>query len=492
MTDTITMMKQRILDMAIRGELVEQRPEEGSAEELLARIEIKKEDLIKQKKINGKKVETTSISKGYPFDIPSNWKWVRLDSIGSIQGGGTPKTKVKEYWENGTIPWVSPADLTGYKDKYISVGRKSITELGLSKSSAKLLPPNSVLFSSRAPIGYVAIAKNHIATNQGFKSVVPFIEGVSDYIYYYFQAFIEDIQSRSSGTTFKEISGSRLGESLMPLPPLTEQKRIIKKIEESFAIIDKIAERREDTFQTLKKIRLTTLQEAIKGNLVKQNENDAPASELIKQINEYKEQLIKEKVIKKTKKLEEISKENEPFEIPESWEWVSLAEISSLINGDRGKNYPGKSYWIDEGIPFINAGALEGKYINDNKMNFIPEDRFQMLKSGFVEKKDLIYCLRGSLGKVSINCYEKGAIASSVIIIRPHMIDEQYLYYVLSSGYGDELIRKVNSGTAQPNISAKNVSEYLIPTAPLEEQKRIVNKIESIMVQCDEIERKIM
>lgn len=487
MTDTITMMKQRILDMAIRGELVEQRPEEGSAEELVARIEIKKEDLIKQKKINGKKVETTSISKGYPFDIPSNWKWVRLDSIGSIQGGGTPKTKVKEYWENGTIPWVSPADLTGYKDKYISVGKKSITELGLSKSSAKLLPPNSVLFSSRAPIGYVAIAKNHIATNQGFKSVVPFIEGVSDYIYYYFQAFIEDIQSRSSGTTFKEISGSRLGESLMPLPPLTEQKRIIKKIEESFAIIDKIAERREDTFQTLKKIRLTTLQEAIKGNLVKQNENDAPASELIKQINEEKEQLIKQKVIKKTKKLKEISKENEPFEIPESWEWVRLGDISNYgshqsVSSDKINS---ESWLLDlEDMKSDSNQILQHKTMKDKPS----KSNKYLVKEGNV----LYGKLRPYLNKVSIA--EKDGFCSTEILPLHFYggVSGRYMMYVLSSKYFVDYANLNSQGTKMPRLGSVSGKNACIPLPPIEEQKCIVSKIDSVMQIYDEIERKII
>lgn len=120
-----------------------------------------------------------------PYEVPENWCWVRLGGITDIVGGGTPSSKVSEYYEGGTIPWISPADLSGYKDMYISHGAKNITELGLEKSSARLMPKNTVLLSSRAPIGYVAIAENDISTNQGFKSFLPSKAYIPHYLYWY-------------------------------------------------------------------------------------------------------------------------------------------------------------------------------------------------------------------------------------------------------------------------------------------------------------------
>lgn len=123
-------------------------------------------------------------------------------------------------------------------------------------------------------------------------------------------------------------------------------------------------------------------------------------------------------------------------------------------------------------------------------MNFIPEERYELLRSGFVEKNDIIYCLRGSLGQISINKdFDKGAIASSIVIIRSiGDTNVDYLYYLLTSDYGKDLIKKVDSGTAQPNLSAKNVSKYIIPLPPLAEQHRIVETLEEIMVICDQME----
>lgn len=171
------------------------------------------------------------------FDIPESWCWVRLNTLGLIIGGGTPKTKVDEYWINGKIPWLTPADMKFINDKYVSHGQRNITELGLEKSSAKLIPKNSIIYSSRAPIGYIGISKNELCTNQGFKSLVPFDEEIVNYIYYSLIALTPEIQSKASGTTFKEISGTKFGEILIPLPPINEQNNIIEKIEEIFSYL---------------------------------------------------------------------------------------------------------------------------------------------------------------------------------------------------------------------------------------------------------------
>jgi type I restriction enzyme S subunit len=145
-------------------------------------------------------------------------------------GGGTPKTNNLDFWD-GTIAWITPADLSGYESMYISAGSRNITEEGLRSSSAQLIPTGSVLYSSRAPIGYVAIASNPIATNQGFKSVVPYQLRMNQYLYYCLKARTDDITQRATGTTFKEISGSQMAETIIPLPPLKEQERIVESIE---------------------------------------------------------------------------------------------------------------------------------------------------------------------------------------------------------------------------------------------------------------------
>ena len=157
--------------------------------------------------------------------------WVRLGDIGQIIGGGTPKTEVLEYW-NGDIPWLTPADMKNIKNKFVSSGSRKITELGLQKSSAQLLLPGSIVYSSRAPIGYLAITKEKLCTNQGFRSISPYGLIDIEYLYYILQSRFSDIISRASGTTFLEISGIKFGKTLIPLAPLNEQQRIVNKVDE--------------------------------------------------------------------------------------------------------------------------------------------------------------------------------------------------------------------------------------------------------------------
>ena len=255
--ELISKAKSQILDLAIRGKLVPQDPNDEPASVLLERIRTEKEELIKQGKIKRDKKESVifkgednsyyekigsevrCIDSEIPFDLPESWMFARLKHIGEVIGGGTPKTNIDEYWD-GNIPWLTPADLSGYEDMHISTGARTITELGLKSSSAQLLPENSILYSSRAPIGYIAIAANPISTNQGFKSVVPNNSTMSPYLYYCLKARTSDIVRRATGTTFKEISGSAMAETIVPLPPINEQQRIFDKASQLLEVLSTI------------------------------------------------------------------------------------------------------------------------------------------------------------------------------------------------------------------------------------------------------------
>lgn len=157
----------------------------------------------------------------------SEWKKVKLSEVADIIGGGTPNTKIPEYYENGDIPWVTPKDLSGHHSMYISKGERNITELGLKKSSAKLIPKKSVLFTSRAPIGYIAIAENEIATNQGFKSLILKDGQIPEFYYYLLKHNVSFIESRSTGSTFKEISAKILGDTEFNIPSKVIQQKIV-------------------------------------------------------------------------------------------------------------------------------------------------------------------------------------------------------------------------------------------------------------------------
>ena len=198
-----------------------------------------------------------------------NWRYLVLSDIGDICSGGTPSTNEQKNF-GGDIPWITPADLTDYTHKFIAKGKRNLTSQGLKNSSAILLPKNSVLFSSRAPIGYTAIAQNNISTNQGFKNIIPNPQLIlADYVYYFLKGNLNLIKSFASGTTFLEISAKRFAKIPIPVPPLAEQKRIVKKIEELFAVIDKNIQKLEHTQQALIQYRQSVLQQAFSGKLYK-------------------------------------------------------------------------------------------------------------------------------------------------------------------------------------------------------------------------------
>ena len=253
-------LKQKILDLAIRGKLVPQDPNDESAEELIKRIQEEKAKLVKEGKIKASKEEsvifkgsdncyyekmgsqTNNITDEIPFEIPSNWFWCRLKHIGEIVGGGTPSTAVKEYWFNGSIVWITPKNMSKLKTNYIIDSDRKITLKGLQNSSTKLMPPDSIIMSSRAPIGYIAINKVPACTSQGCKSVVPYLSNMSEFLLYIIKSSINRIISASSGTTFDEISGTEFSNILIPLAPINEQIRIVKQIDETLKLLRNISE----------------------------------------------------------------------------------------------------------------------------------------------------------------------------------------------------------------------------------------------------------
>jgi type I restriction enzyme S subunit len=240
--DAIARLRRFVLDLAVRGKLVAQDPADEPASELLKRIAAEKARLVKAGEIrkprdlaNGEDVEP-------PFDVPASWRWCRLDTVGAIIGGGTPSAGDPEnFAEPGEgIPWLTPADLGGYRGLYIERGSRDLTEKGLASSSATMMPAGTVLFTSRAPIGYVAIAANPISTNQGFKSIVPYVADCSRFVALAMQTFAPDIDAKAPGTTFKEVSGKIVAGVSFPLPPLAEQHRIVVKVDALMALCDRL------------------------------------------------------------------------------------------------------------------------------------------------------------------------------------------------------------------------------------------------------------
>lgn len=298
-----TSRREAILSKAFSGELTEKWRGENhteNARELLVKINDKKlklwEDECKKAEDEGRKKpakpklktidEMLVGAEEEPYKLPNNWIWTRLGDITNVVSGGTPSTSKEEYY-NGNIPWITPKDLSNYKEKYILNGARNITEEGLKKSSAVLLPINSVLMSSRAPIGYVVINKKEVSTNQGFKSFTPSISYIPEYLYHYLKKSKNYLESIATGTTFKELSGDKAKKIIFPLPPLEEQKEIVRVLDKVFEEENRISEliSLENKIEILEK---TILDRAFRGELGTGNNDDEPAIELLRRCLEGK------------------------------------------------------------------------------------------------------------------------------------------------------------------------------------------------------------
>ncbi len=195
--------------------------------------------------------------------IPKGWEVGTISNIGTVMGGGTPSKKRENYYTDNGIPWITPKDLSENKNIFIDRGRLDITESGLKNSSAKLMPKGTVLFSSRAPIGYIAISKNEVTTNQGFKSIIPNQDIGTHFVFQLLKLKKEFIESRASGSTFKEISGGELKKIQIIIP----DKKIINKYNKLVDVIGEFVLKNEDEIQNLIKLRDTLLPKLMSGEI---------------------------------------------------------------------------------------------------------------------------------------------------------------------------------------------------------------------------------
>ncbi len=240
------------------------------------------------------------------------------------------------------------------------------------------------------------------------------------------------------------------------------------------------------TFYGIEKLKSLILDLAVRGKLVAQNLSDEPASELLKRIQKGRPGDSRD-----LSKCKSIPLKDLPFKVPESWVWTHLSDVTDLENGDRGKNYPNKSTLVADGVPFVNAGHLQNGQVDQDQMTFISHQHFDRLSGGKFREGDILFCLRGSLGKSAVvRGIKTGAIASSLVIVRNYeMFDTDYLYVFFNSPLCFRLIDHFDNGTAQPNLSSRSLGKFLLPLPPLAEQKRIVAKVDELMALADGLEK---
>lgn len=479
-------LKNSILQLAIQGKLVEQREEEGTAKELLNKIEAEKKQLIKEGKIKKQKELPEIQEEEIPFDIPESWEWVRVGDIGSWSAGATPSRSNPKYY-GGDIPWLKTGDLN---DGYIMEVPEFISEEALEKTSVRLNPIGSVLMAMYgATIGKLGILNIEATTNQACCACIPYSIIYNKYLFYYLMGQRRVYIKMGAGGAQPNISKEKIINSIVPLPPLEEQKRIVAKIEELMPYVEKYNVAYSEVEELNKKfpedMQKSILQYAIQGKLVEQREEDGTAEELYKQIQEEKKKLIKEGKIKKTKTLPEITEDEIPFDIPENWKWVRLGNVTH----NWGQKKPDKTFdYIDVGsIDNINGMLSE----EENLIN--PKDAPSRARK-IVKEGSVIYStVRPYLLNICIinKEFEHEPIASTAFaILHPIKgIYNKYLYFILKSPMFISYVSSVMIGVAYPAINDTNLLAGLIPVPPFEEQKRVVEKIEELIPYAKQLIR---
>ena len=339
-----------------------------------------------------------------------------------------------------------------------------------------------------------------------------FIKLNIEFYYHVFYLYKLTDMINGKGIGIQGLSSNQLHSIPIPLPPLQEQHRIVDKLNELLSFVDNIETDKTTLQDLIKQTKSKILDLAIRGKLVPQDPNDEPASVLLERIRVEKEELIRQGKIKRDKKESVIFKGEDnsyyetignkttniddeiPFDLPEGWEWCRLSDIALILNGDRGQNYPAKSKLQAEGIPFVSASNIDNGFVSSKELLCLTENQYNALGAGKLKKDDIVYCIRGSLGKCGIFNFEKGAIASSLVIVRTILtsaIITNYIFCYLNSYLSESEIKKYDNGSAQPNLAAKDFMRFYFPLPPLPEQTRIVKAIETAFTQLDVIANSI-
>ena len=466
------LLRQQILDLAIRGKLVKQDPNDEPASVLLERIRAEKEQLIQQGKIKKTKAPATTDTPHYqntPFDIPNSWQWARLGEITlnrdaervPLSSAVRKKQTNKRYNYYGASGVIDKVDNYLFEDRLLLVGEDGANLLSRSKDNAFFAEgrywvnnhAHVIDSTDKLILDYVAIVINSTPLDK--------------YI---------------TGSAQPKFTQDNLNNFPIPLPPLAEQRRIVAEVEKWFALIDDLETNKQDLQSAVKQVRAKVLDLAIHGKLVSQDPNDESAIDLLRRINPH------------YTPSDTSHYQNIPFDIPTSWQWVQLGIVFQLINGDRGNNYPSKEKLQELGAhPFISAINIKDGSISKDGLLYVTQEQYDALGSGKLKLNDIVLCIRGSLGKSAIYPFDSGAIASSLVILRnsKNVADTEFVFDYIHSPLFSANVERNNNGTAQPNLSAKSVAGFLFPLPPLAEQRRIISEIERIFGVLDTIEENI-
>ena len=489
---TAQQLKASILQLAILGKLVPQNSEDEPASVLLKKIKTEKDALVKAGKLKKDKHESviirsedgrylekkdgkiTDITDEIPFEIPESWEWVRLKTVTSVLEDGIHGTPIFD--PNGEVFFINGNNLCNGE-----IIIKNDTKRVSKEESLKHLRPlqeQTILVSINGTLGNVAFYQNEPVILGKSACYFNLLGNIyKDYIKMLLQTsfFLKYATNKATGSTINNVSLAAMRDFLFPLPPLNEQARIVAKIEELLPHIEEYG-KAETELSKLKaelpeQLKKSILQWAIQGRLVPQDPTDEPASELLKRIKAEKNALIKSGKLKKEKPLPPISEDEIPFDIPDSWEWVRLGSIITLISG---QDFPPSGYNDrQDGIPYITGASNmdNGKLI---------VNRWTPSPSSIALQGDLLITCKGAgVGKMALMDIPKAHVARQIMAIRPvDGVNASFVKAFIQSNL--PTVRRQMNGLI-PGISREVMLQLLFPLPPFAEQKRITKKLETIL-----------
>ena len=474
-------LKASILQYAVEGKLVKQDPNDEPASELLKKIENEKDQLIEEGKIKKSRKLPAITDEGKPFDIPDNWEWARLEDISTFMSGFAYKSRF--YVKSASNQVIR---LGNVKNDHLILDNKQvfIDDKYANETNAYKIREGNILFTMTGTrkkrdyfftllVNKKDVSKRNLYLNQRVGCLNHIFSVNKKWLNYILksQTILDEVFINETGTANQgNIGSAKTMRIVLPIPPLEEQKRIVAKIEKLMPLVDKYAEsynrlqKIDNEFED--KLKQSVLQYAMEGKLVKQNPSDEPASELIKNIENEKAELVREGKIKKSKKLPAITDDEKPFDISDSWEWVRLGSILYNLDGKRvpvsvsERNKKAKVY------DYYGASGVIDKidnYIFSKPLLLISEDGANLL----ARRTPIAFI---ATGKYWVNNHA-------------HVFDGINLLFLKYISIFIESIdvSKYVTGTAQPKLNQQNLNKILVAVPPLEEQKRIVAKIEKIM-----------
>ena len=479
-------LKASILQYAIQGKLVEQRPEEGTGEELYRQIQAEKQRLIKEGKIKKEKALPEISEDEFPFEIPESWRWVRWGDLSqSIQYGyNAPAQDV------GRIKMVRISDIQDGKVLWDTVPYCEIRE---EEIPTYLLQKNDILFArTGGTVGKSYLVKDvpeesiyagYLIRTRYSSLLCP------EYMKYFMESLLywDQLRNGTIATAQPNCNGKTLSKMILPLPPLAEQKRIVAKIEELLLYVDRYAAAYAKLEQFNAKfpedMKKSILQYAIQGKLVEQRLEEGTGAELYKQMQAEKQRLIKEKKIKKEKTLVEITDDEIPFDIPETWIWIRVGDVGSWGSGATPPRTNPAYY--GGSIPWLKTGDLNDGFIKEVP-EFITELALEKTSVRLNPVGSVLMAMYGAtIGKLGILEIPVTTNQACCACIPYAGMYNKYLFYYLMSMRQTYI--GMAEGGAQPNISKEKIVNSILPLPPLEEQHRIVAKLEEILPLCERL-----